>query len=518
MMETLTSLGGGFAVALDPLNLMLVLLGCFAGTLVGALPGMGPINGVAILLPIAYGVGLPPESALILLAGIYYGAEYGGRISSILLNIPGDAGAVMSTLDGNPMARRGEAGRALSLSACSSFVGGTIAVLLLTVFGPPLAAFAITFGPAEFVALMVFAFAALSSLVGRNMVKTVIGALIGLVVATVGVDANTGVNRFTFDVPHLLSGVDFLVIVIGLFGIGELLCLVEAQARGTMVVRAIDRTFVSVKDLLHVKWTVLRGGLIGFLIGVLPGTGASVASAVSYGTEKRIASRGEREGFGQGALRGLAAPESANNAAAGGAMVPMLTLGIPGSGTTAILLGALLLFNVTPGPMMFEQRPEIAWGLIASMYIGNVALLVLNLPLVGLFARLLTIPHAYLIPLIAMLAFVGVYSVVGSSFDLYLILGLGLFGWFLRKLDFPLAPVILGAVLGGLFENNLRRALSISNGDWGILLESASSLTLYGLAALMLVLPPLIGTLRDRLNREPERSEPPAAASSQYDD
>lgn len=497
-METIAALAHGFGVVLQPLNLFLVLFGCFAGTLIGALPGIGPINGVAILLPIAYGLRLPPESALILLAGIYYGAEYGGRVSSILLNVPGDAGAVMTTLDGNPLARRGEAGRALSLSAIASFIGGTIAVVLITLFGPPLAQFAISFSPAEYVALMVFAFATLSSLVGRNAVKTIIAAVIGLMIATVGVDANTGVNRYTFGIPDLFSGVDFLVVVIGLFGIAELLHLVEAQARGRLALSAVGKTFVSLRDLLFVKWTVLRSSLVGFVIGVLPGTGASVASAVAYGTEKRLAGPDGRKTFGDGDLRGLAAPEAANNAAAGGAMVPMLTLGIPGSGTTAILLGALLLFNVTPGPLMFEQRPEIAWGLIASMYIGNVALLVINLPLVGLFARLLTIPQAYLVPLIAVLAFVGVFSVVGNPFDLYMMLGLGVLGWLLRKFDFSLAPVILGVVLGGLFEDNLRRALSISGGDWSILFRSTESLVLYALAAVVVIVPYLIGRRRAR--------------------
>lgn len=489
MTDILVQLAAGFAVALTPLNLGLVLLGCFAGTLIGALPGIGPINGVAILLPIAYGLRLPPESALILLAGIYYGAEYGGRISSILLNVPGDAGAVMTTLDGNPMARKGEAGRALSLSACASFIGGTSSVVLLTLFGPLLAQFAVTFGPSEYVALMVFAFATLSSLVGRSGVKTLLGATLGLMIATVGVDANTGVNRFTFGVPDLFSGVDFLVVVIGLFGIAELLHLIEAQARGTLTMLAVGKTFVSLRDLLDVKWTLLRATVIGFIIGVLPGTGASVASAVAYGMEKRIAGAGGRDSFGNGDLRGLAAPEAANNASAGGAMVPMLTLGIPGSGTTAILLGALLLFNVQPGPLMFEQRPEIAWGLIASMYIGNVALLVINLPLVGLFARLLTIPQGYMIPLIAVLAFIGVFSVVGSAFDLYMMIGLGVLGWLLRKLGFSLAPVILGVVLGHLFEDNLRRALSISAGDWSILVSSGTSIALYAMAMLVVAVP-----------------------------
>ncbi|WP_116131893.1 tripartite tricarboxylate transporter permease [Tropicimonas sp. IMCC34043] len=492
MGEVLSGLTTGFGVALMPFNLMLVLLGCFAGTLIGALPGLGPINGVAILLPIAYGLGFPPESALILLAGIYYGAEYGGRISSILLNVPGDSGAVMTTLDGHPMALKGEAGRALSLSAVASFVGGTIAVILMTLFGPLLAKFAVTFSPANYVALMVFAFASLASLVGKSTVKTLLGALIGLMLATVGIDSNTGVARFTFGIPDILAGIDFLIVVVGLFGMAELLHLVEQQVTGRLKTLPVDNSFVRWSDLMATKWTILRCSLIGFFIGVLPGTGASVASAVAYGTEKRIAGEGGKN-FGTGDIRGLAAPEAANNASAGGAMVPMLTLGIPGSGTTAILLGALLMFNIQPGPLMFAQRPEIAWGLIASMYVGNIALLIINLPLVGLFARMLTIPQHYLTPLIAILAFVGIYSIVGNPFDLFMITWLGIFGWFLRKLDFSLAPVILGFVLGGLFEDNLRRALSISGGDWGILIENWKSVMLYGLALVVVVLPIWLG-------------------------
>lgn len=482
-----SGLAQGFAVALDPFNLLLVLVGCFVGTLIGAMPGIGPINGVAILLPIAYSLNFPPESALILLAGVYYGAEFGGRISSILLNVPGDASAVMTTLDGYPMARNGQAGRALSLSAWSSFIGGTFAVVMMTLFGPLMASYAVTFSPSDYVALMVFAFACLASLVGSNPVKTLLGAVIGLMLASVGIDANTGVVRFTFGVPDLLAGIDFLVIVIGFFGMAELISLVEQQFSGKLKALKIDKTFVTWKDMMAVKWTIVRSSIIGFIVGVLPGTGASVASAVAYGTEKRI--NGANGTFGNGDIRGLAAPESANNACAGGAMVPMLTLGIPGSGTTAILLGALLLFSVTPGPMMFEQRPEIAWGLIASMYIGNIALLVINLPLVGLFARMLTIPQQYLTPLIAVMAFIGVYSVVSNPHDLYMITALGVFGWILRKLDFSMAPIILGFVLGRLFEDNLRRALSISGGDWGILFHSANSIVLYVLAAGMVIVP-----------------------------
>ena len=494
----------GFAVALMPLNLMLVVIGCFCGTLIGALPGIGPINGVAILLPIAYSIGLPPESALILLAGIYYGAEYGGRISSILLNVPGDAGAVFTTLDGNPMAKNGEAGRALSLSAVASFIGGTFAVILMTLFGPLLASLAITFNPSDYVALMVFAFTCLAALVGKNPVKTLLGAVIGLMLASIGIDANTGVARFTFGIPDILAGIDFLVIVIGLFGMSELISLVEQMALGKMQVLGLDKTFVSWKDLGAVKWTILRSSLIGFIIGVLPGTGASVASAVVYGTEKRLA--GKTGNFGNGDIRGLAAPESANNASAGGAMVPMLTLGIPGSGTTAILLGALLLFNITPGPLLFQQRPEIAWGLIASMYLGNIALLIINLPLVGIFSRILTIPQKYMTPLIAVLAFIGVYSVVGNPFDLYMIIGLGIFGWILRKMGFSLAPIILGFVLGGLFEDNLRRALSISGGDWWILVQSGRSIGIYIAAILIIVVPMLYGYVSRKRDMDSSRT------------
>ena len=495
----LSGLAQGFAVALSPFNLFLVLAGCFAGTLIGALPGIGPINGVAILLPIAYGLGFPPESALILLAGIYYGAEYGGRISSILLNVPGDASAVITTLDGYPLARSGNAGRALSVSAVASFLGGTFSVILLTLFGPFMASYAITFSPSDYVALMVFAFASLASLVGSNPVKTLLAALIGIMISSIGIDANTGVMRYTFGVPDLLAGIDFLVVVIGLFGMAELIFLVEQQVSGKLKPLAIDKSFVKARDLVVTRFTILRSAIIGFFIGILPGTGASVASAVAYGTEKRIANEGAN--FGNGEIKGLVAPETANNAAAGGAMVPMLTLGIPGSGTTAILLGALLLFNVTPGPLLFEQRPEIAWGLIASMYIGNVALLIINLPLVGLFARMLTVPQQYLTPMIAVLAFVGVYSVVSNPHDLYMIIALGVLGWLLRKLDFSLAPVILGFVLGRLFEDNLRRALSISGGDWGILVESGNSVVLYVLAAVVVIAP--IWLARRRARRMP---------------
>jgi len=477
-MDVLSYLATGFSVALLPLNLLLVLMGCFIGTLIGSLPGIGPINGVAILLPLAYALGLPPESALILLAGVYYGAEYGGRISSILLNVPGDAGAIMTTLDGYPLSRKGEGGRALALSAVSSFAGSMGALLLMVFTAPLLSQLAIKFGPSEYVWLMVFAFTCLATMVGSRPVKTLVGVVIGLLLATVGIDSGTGVLRFTMGIPNFFDGIDFLVVVIGMFAISEVFVLLESWARNDLKITPVGKSFVTFADLVAVKWVILRSTLSGFLIGVLPGTGASIASAVAYGTEKRFA-EGKDEHFGEGDIRGLAAPEAANNASAAGAMVPMLTLGIPGSGTTAILLGALMMFNITPGPLLFEQRPEIAWGLIASMFVGNIALLVMNLPMIGLFVRLLSIRQAYLVPVIVMLTFIGIYSIHGDSFDLFFMVVLGVIGFILRKLHFSLAPVILGLVLGEVLEENLRRALSISGGDWNILLNGPMT---YGLA------------------------------------
>ncbi|QHD51178.1 tripartite tricarboxylate transporter permease [Vreelandella aquamarina] len=479
----------GFGVALTPLNLGLALLGALLGTLFGALPGIGPINGIAILMPLAYTLGLPAESSLILLAAVYTGAEYGGRMSSILLNVPGDAGAVMTTLDGYPLAQRGLAGPALGLSAVSSFIGATIAILGLTLFAPLLAKVAVLFGPAEFFALMVFAFSSMSVMMGKDPIKTAIGAVLGILIGTVGIDSGSGVLRYTFGMPELYDGIDFVVMIIGLFAISEILLMLEHAQRqdndGELPV--LGRVFVRLKEVLFCKGAIVRSGLIGFIIGVLPGTGASVAGAVSYTTEKRLSDKDNT--FGTGDMRGLAAPESANNAAAVGSFVPMLTLGIPGSGTTAVLLGALMLYNITPGPMMFTERPEVAGGLIASLYIGNIVLLMLNLPLAGVFARVLTIPRWVLVPAIAILAFVGVYQLHSDLFAIYLMLVIGVFGYLLRKLGFSLAPVILGYVLGGLMEQNLRRALSISGGDVGILWQSGISLGLWVAAVLLLVLP-----------------------------
>lgn len=484
-------LWGGFAIALTWQNLLIGLVGCFLGTLIGALPAIGPINGIALLLPIAYTMGLPPESTMILLAAVYCGAEYGGRISSILLNVPGDAGAVMTALDGYPLAKQGRAGEALAISGISSFVGGVIGAIGLALFAPILSSLAIGFGPAEYFVLMIFALATLGAMVGSQPVKTLMGCVLGLMLATVGLDATSGSYRFTFNEPELGDGIEFVVLVIGLFSISEALIILENQSAGVTMIRKLGRMMVRLDDLRKCVAPTLRGSAIGFVIGVLPGTGASVASAISYTTEKRIS---DRDGtFGKGDVRGLAAPEAANNATACGAFVPMLTLGVPGSGTTAVMLGALMLYNIQPGPLLMSEHPEMVGGLVASLFIGNFFLLALNLPLVNLFARVLTIPNWLLVPGILVLSIVGVYSTNASSLSLYLMLAIGMMGWLLRKLGFDMAPIILGFVLGDVMEINMRNALAISGGDISIFFKSWISLVLWGLAIAVAVLPFLLG-------------------------
>ena len=484
-MEALAQLAAGFAVALTPLNLALALTGAVVGTVVGALPGIGPINAVALLLPLSFALQLPPESALILLAGIYYGSGYGGRIASILLNIPGDPAMVFTTLDGYPLARQGRGAAALALTGIGSFVGGTLGVLLITFLAVPLARLAVAFSPADYVALIAFSFALLGAMAGESAAKTWAAACLGLLLAIVGIDSGTGVERFTFGSLELLGGIDFTVLTIGLFAVGEILALLEGAA--VAAVSHLGRgARLSGREVLACTPTMLRSAVLGFGVGVLPGAGASVASALAYTAERRLLDRGT---FGHGDLRGVAAPETADNAAQTGAFVPMLALGIPGSGTTAVLLGVLLLYSITPGPLLFTQRPEVAWGLIASMYIGNLMLLVLNLPLVGLFARLLLVPPWVLYPAVLALSFAGVYAVSNSPSDLLLTLGFGVVGYVLRRLDVPLVPIVLGFVLGRLLEDNLRRALSLSGGDPTALLASPTSIALWLLTAAAILWP-----------------------------
>ena len=489
-MDDIAALMHGFSVAATPVNLLMALVGAFTGTIVGLLPGIGPINGVAILLPIAFAMKLPATSALILLAAVYMGCEYGGRITSILVNIPGDAGSVMTTIDGFPMAKKGEAGIALSISAFSSFCGSFLACIGLVFLAPLLAKWALAFGPAEYFVLMVFAIACLAGMVGDSPVKTLLACVLGLGLATVGIDSGSGVYRFTFGDVHLSDGIQFVVIVIGLFSVSEILLMLEQTETGGEMLKASGRAWFNLKELSMVKWTIARSAPLGFIIGVLPGAGASIASAITYMIEKNVNDTGKT--FGKGDVRGVAAPESANNAAAGGAFIPMLTLGVPGSGTTAVMMGALTLYNINPGPTLFTDQAELVWGLIASMFIANFMLLLMNIPMVGVFARMLTIPNWILVPAIVAISMVGVYSIHATTFDLVLMTALGVVGYLLRKLDFPMAPLILGFVLGDMMEQNLRRALAISNGDTHVLYSGGITITLWIAAVVMLVVPLLL--------------------------
>lgn len=495
-MDTLEHLLSGFGVALTPINLVVAAIGSFIGTIVGMLPGLGPINGVAILMPLAFALKLPPETALILLAAVYLGCEYGGRISSILLNVPGDAGAIMTAIDGYPMARKGLAGVALSISAWASFIGSLVATIGIVLFAPLLARWALAFGPAEYFALMCFAFACIAGLMGEAPMKAALAAIIGLSLSTVGLDSNSGVYRFTGGDVHLSDGIQFIVVVIGVFSVSEILLMLEQHHSSGGLIKITGRTLFNLKEMGLTAWTTLRSAVLGFFVGILPGAGATIASAMAYTLEKRL---NDKEGtFGNGDIRGVAAPEAANNASAAGSFVPMLTLGVPGSGTTAVMVGALSLYNITPGPALFAQQPALVWGLIASLFIGNFMLLAINIPLVGVFTRMLQVPNWLLVPGILAVSTVGVYSVHATTFDLVLMVVLGVIAYLLRKRGVPMAPLILGFVLGDLMEQNLRRALSITNGEAHILFESPISIGLWLGAATMLLLPPAMRALAKR--------------------
>jgi putative tricarboxylic transport membrane protein len=470
----------GFGVALQPMNLFLAFAGTFVGTVVGMLPGIGPINAIAILIPLIFAAGIPAASALILLAGIYYGSQFGSSISTILLNVPGTASAVVTAIDGFAMTKKGQGGPALAISAIASFVGGTLSIFGLVLFAPLLARWAIRFGPAEYFGLMLFAFAALSSLSGANLGKGLIAVGCGLFLAAVGIDPNSAIPRFTFGQLKLLDGMDFVVVTIGLFAVSEVFQVLEETDRGQSAVSGFGRVKIKLEELLRSGWTMVRSSVVGFLVGVLPGAGGTIASFLAYSTEQRLVDK--ENTFGTGDPRGVAAPEAANNAAATGAMIPLLTLGVPGSGTTAVLLGALMGLNITPGPLLIERNPDVFWGLAASMYIGNVFLLVLNLPLVGMFVRILSVPRWFLLPAVAALSFVAVYAVNQSAFDLVLMTVFGMVGYVFRKVRVPLAPIILGLVLGPLMEKNLRRALALSGGEIEVLFSSPIAITLWVLA------------------------------------
>ncbi len=499
MTEVLSSLAYGFHVALTPANLMWATVGSIIGTLIGVLPGIGPVSGIAILIPVIYGMN--PASAMIMLTAMYYGTMYGGSTTSILVNVPGEASSVVTTLDGYQMARQGRAGPALAIAAISSFVAGTLSIVGLMLFAVPLTALALKFGPAEYFGLMLLGLSSVTSLAGKSLVKALLSMVGGLMVATVGVDLSTGIARYTFDIPQLLDGVGFLVVAIGLFAVSEVLLAVEEMGGPKRETIPLGRIWLAWKDFAQSWWAMIRGTAIGFYIGVLPAAGATIASFMSYDVEKRLAK--DPSTFGKGDIRGVAAPEAANNAAAVGNMVPLMTLGIPGSSTTAIMLGALMMLGVQPGPLMYQKNPDVFWGLIASMYIGNTMLLILNLPLVGLWVRILSIPERILYPLILAVSVIGVYGVSNSTTDLLLACSFGLLGYYMRKHDYPLAPAVLGVVLGGLMEQSLRQALVLSDGSYWTLVQRPLSLVLLILSVMSLASPYLISAFR-KFQGEPQ--------------
>ncbi|MEM8657107.1 MAG: tripartite tricarboxylate transporter permease [Pseudomonadota bacterium] len=485
-METLSLLADGFAVALTPHTLFLAVVGCFLGTIIGALPGLGPSNGVALLIPLAFSLGLGATESLVLMTSVYYGAMYGGRISSILLNIPGDEPALMTTLDGYPMAKQGRAGDALVLSGVASFVGAFLATIGLMLLAPMLARVAFLFGPAEYFALYMLAFCTLGGIASNNQAKAAIAACIGLGIAMIGLDNSTGLPRFTFGELHLMDGVDFLVAIVGLFAVTEVFMFIESHGRSSAIGVKLGKITIPIRDIARSTVTMLRATVVGFVAGILPGAGASLGSFLAYMSEKSLIKDNK---FGTGDVRGVAAPEAGNNAAAGGALVPMLTLGVPGSGTTAVLLALLLTLNITPGPLLFTERPEVVWGLMASLLIANVVLLVMNVPMVKIFVKILMVPPWVLLPMVTMISFVGIFSLSGSTFDLLLMIGFGVLGYFFRKLDVPTVPIILGILLGNNMEDSLRRAMTISDGDPTYLFSSWIAIVLWTAAVLGFIAP-----------------------------
>jgi putative tricarboxylic transport membrane protein len=457
--------------------------------MVGILPGLGPPATIALLIPLA--AKLDPTTAMIMMAGIYYGAKYGGSTTSILLNVPGESASVVTCLDGYQLARQGRAGPALGIAAIASFIAGTFGVVGLMFLAPPVAKFALRFGPPEYFALMVLGLTMVVFLTGRSVLRGIVSTLAGLWLAGVGTDVFTAQSRFTFGRMELLDGIDFVIVSVGLFAIGEVLVNLESKS-GTDIFRVpkgLRNLLPTVRDLKDSRFAFLNGSLVGFFIGVLPGAGSTIASFLSYGLEKAFSRRPEK--FGTGVIEGVAAPEGANNSETGGSLVPLLTLGIPGSATAAILLGALLLWGFRPGPLLIQDHPSLFWGLVASMYVGNVMLLILNLPLVPLFAQILKVPYFVLYPAIFGISIVGVYSLSNSLFDVWMLGIFGLLGYVMRKLDFPAAPLVLGMVLGNRLELALRQSLMMSQGDLFVLVGRPLSASMLLFAVVLLLVPAL---------------------------
>jgi putative tricarboxylic transport membrane protein len=495
-MDILHSLALGFSTILTPSNMLFCLLGVLAGQVIGLLPGLGPSAGIALLLPLTFGG--DPVGSTIMFAGIYYGAQYGGTLTSVLVNIPGESSSVMTALDGHALARQGRAGAALGIAAIGSFIAGIIGTIGLMVAAPMLARGALAFGPPEYCLLVLMGLAALA-LVGGSLLKGLMMGALGLLLATIGVDPQIGNARFTFGQIWLLDGVEFLVVAVALFGVGEVLSSVGRDMGGVSFVSGLKNLYPTRDDWNRCRMPILRGTAIGFLVGVLPGAGATIASFFAYITEKRLSKRPEM--FGKGAIEGVAAPEAANNASSAGAMVPMFALGLPGSNTTAIMLGALIMFGLQPGPQLFQTNPALVWGIIASMFIGNALLLILNLPLAGLSAQLLRVPYKFMYPGILAFCIAGVYSQSNSIDDVYIMVLFGIAGYFMKHFDYPAAPLVLGLVLEPLLENGLRQSLTLSFGSLSIFVTRPLSLALL-VVALCMILFPVFGALLRHWRRQ----------------
>src|SRR4051812_12645280 len=499
-MELINNLSLGFGVAFTWINLVYAFLGCVLGTLIGVLPGIGPVATIAMLLPSIYALDATP--ALIMLAGIYYGAQYGGSTTAILINVPGESSSVVTAIDGYQMARQGRAGQALATAALGSFFAGSVATLIVAVAAPALADVALEFGPAEYFSLMVLGLVASVALASGSLLKAFIMIVFGLLLGLVGTDVESGTPRFTFDFPELADGLNFVALSMGVFGLGEIIRNLEHEHSRSIMVKSVSGLWLSKDDFRRIVGPVLRGTGLGSVLGILPGGGAMLASFAAYTLEKRLSPN--RAQFGKGAIEGVAAPESANNAGAQTSFIPMLTLGIPSNPVMALMIGALIIQGITPGPNVVTDEPALFWGLIVSMWVGNLMLVLLNLPLIGMWVKMLTIPYHLLFPAIIAFCCIGAYSVNNNVFDVYAMAGFGLVGWALIKLDFEPAPLLLGFVLGPMLEENLRRAMIISRGSPAVFVTHPLSLALLGisLALLVLVLLPNIRSKREEAFQE----------------
>ena len=486
-MDLFSNLALGFGVALTPINLLYALVGCVLGTLIGVLPGIGPVATIAMLLPATYA--LPPVSALIMLAGIYYGAQYGGSTTAILVNLPGESSSVVTCIDGYQMARQGRAGPALAAAGLGSFFAGCVGTLILAAFAPVLTQLAFQFGPAEYFSLMVVGMIGAVVMASGSLVKAIAMIVLGLLLGLVGTDVNSGVARFAFDIPELSDGIGFVAIAMGVFGYGEIISnLAQPEHTREVFTSKVQGLWPTRQDLKDMTPAVLRGTALGALLGVLPGGGALLASFASYALEKKVKGKPGEVPFGQGNIRGVAAPESANNAGAQTSFIPMLTLGIPPNAVMALMVGAMTIHNIQPGPQVMTSNPELFWGLIASMWIGNLMLVVLNLPLIGVWIKLLSVPYRWLFPAIVLFCAIGVYTTNNSTFDIWLVAAFGFIGYVFKKLDMEPAPLLLGFILGPMMEETLRRALLLSRGDWSVFVMRPLSAGLLVAAACMLFL------------------------------